>query len=123
MVAVLLIAWVFASLCYFTPFFDINRSFSSDEWLRGNVRDRGRMVRDLALPERLPGDLPSPGKLRKKNRDKVHELLGPPDTSYGGQEEAYKVDIGYRWIDGPLLHALHVLYEKDGESVFCVWID
>ena len=122
-VAVVLFACVFASLFYFTPLFDINRSFSSDEWLRGNLRDRGRMVRDLASPERLPGDLPSPGKLRAKNRDKVHELLGPPDTAYGGHEEVYKVDIGYRWINGPRLHELHVLYEKDGETVACIWID
>jgi hypothetical protein len=122
-VAVVLFACVFASLYCFTPLFDVNRSFSSDEWLRGNLRDRGRMVRDLASPERLPGDLPSPGKLGEKNRDNVHELLGPPDTSYGGQEEAYDVDIGYRWIDGPRLHQLHVLYEKDGKTVSCIWID
>ena len=121
-VTIVLVAAVLAALCYFTPLFDINRPFSSEEWLRGSLRDRGRMAQDLASPARLPGDLPSPGKLREKKRAEVHELLGPPDSRIGGQEDVYQVDIGYRWVTEPRLYEVHVLYEKDGKTVFCVSI-
>ena len=99
-----------AALIYCTPILDdyfLNRPFSSDEWLTAGTRERGKMARDLV----------SSGRLRKKTKAELEEILGPPDVRYGSVI-AYRVDIGYRWIFAPSYSEVQVMFEKERDIVY-----
>jgi hypothetical protein len=103
-VAVALLVITIAGVCYCTPLLDIlflDEPFSSEKWLTGDARTRGRMVRDLLKS----------GLLRGKTVAEIEEILGPGDVSHGdfiGLTPGYRVDIGYRWLIRPVLFTLWV---------------
>ena len=107
---IILLTAVVVAIAYCTPIIDdlfLNRPFSSEDWLRAGVRGRGKMA----------GDLVSSGRLRKKTKAEVVEMLGPPDVGYGGSVIAYRVDNGYRII-APRYSEVHILFEKESDIVY-----
>jgi hypothetical protein len=64
----------------------------------------------------MAGDLVSSGRLRKKTKAEVVEMLGPPDAQYGGSTISYQVDNGYRII-APCYSEVHILFEKETDIV------
>jgi hypothetical protein len=78
------------------------QQFSSEQWLNGNLRTRGRMASDLVAS----------GMLRKKSRQQVLDLLGPADQTQGGTL-LYCVDRGWRGIVEPKYDEVEISFEKD----------
>ena len=69
-----------------------NESFNSERWIRGDIRVRGRMVRDLRSTRLLEG----------KTEAEVISLLGEPDyRSELRPAWVYKVDIGHKFGSSP----------------------
>jgi len=64
----------------------------------------------------MAGDLVSSGRLRKRTKAEVVEMLGPPDVCYGGSTIAYRVDNGYRII-APCYSEVDILFEKQSDIV------
>jgi len=91
-----------SAICYCTPLLDVlflDQPFSSERWLTGDARARGRMVRDLLRSRLLEG----------KTDAEVEKLLGAADFyKYSGYDRIYRVDIGYRWIFQPILYEFSV---------------
>jgi hypothetical protein len=99
-VAIALVVSTIAGVCYCTPLLDVlffDEPFSSEKWITGDARTRGRMLRDLL----------NSGLLRGKTVAEIEKILGPGDVSHGdfiGPTPGYRVDIGYRWVTRPILY-------------------
>lgn len=65
-----------------------NRHFNSTEWLKGDLRARGRMSEDLVKSRILLG----------KTIDEAKHVLGPPDIVYPTALQ-YKIDLGWAFKD------------------------
>jgi hypothetical protein len=88
--------------------------FSSEEWVRGDARSRGRMVHNLLASRVLMG----------KSREEVARLLGPPDDEGAfGLSFRYRVDVGYRWVIRPYLHDLVIRFYKQGHWAYVVAVE
>lgn len=103
------VLWVLLLLCvvvaaYCTPILrGPDGSFTSEKWIGGDVRLRGRMARDLRASAQLEG----------KTVEQVHDVLGKPDIEASrGDFLRYKVDVGYRWPIGPCTYHLTVCFDK-----------
>ena len=91
-----------------------NESFNSERWIRGDIRVRGRMVRDLRSTRLLEG----------KTEAEIISLLGEPDyRSELRPAWVYKVDIGHKFGSGPWTYDLFVLIDPFSKRVKHIALD
>jgi hypothetical protein len=80
--------------------------FESSRWKTSDLRERGRMTKDLVGRELLNGML----------SDEVREMLGDPDNVTHAGEFEYRTDPG-SWMsganNGPWIHYLNVEFGED----------
>lgn len=95
-----------AGFCFFFwgwPLLD-RTEFEHAAWLRGDVRDRGRMVEDLVDRKLLDG----------KSMEEVMDFLGSPDAVRDDGMIEYTVDTGTKFWFETWYHRLSIRPDDSG---------
>jgi hypothetical protein len=94
-----------AGFCFFFwgwPLLD-RTEFEHSAWLRGDIRERGRMVEDLV----------NQGILDGKSMEEVRDFLGPPDAVRDRTLD-YTVDTGEKFIFKSWYRRLSIWPDAEG---------
>ena len=79
------------------------KPFEQQLWIKGDIRDRGKMVQSLQDSKILTN-------LTKKQ---VCELLGPPDVNYPNRKFYYTVDVGRLLVGSMFPEQLYFIFDAN----------